>query len=90
MAVDTPARIVILGGGPIGIEAALYGRFLGYEVEIYEEGAIAENVRRWGHVRMFTPFRLLRSTLGLAAIQAQEPDYRAPDDDTLLTGQQWV
>ena len=90
MAVDTPARIVILGAGPVGIEAGLYARFLGYEVAIYEQGELAEHVRRWGHVRMFTPVRLLRSTLGLAAIQAQEPGYHPPDEEALLSGHEWL
>ncbi|MEC9117285.1 MAG: FAD-dependent oxidoreductase, partial [Planctomycetota bacterium] len=34
MAIDTPATIAILGAGPIGLEAALYARFLGYEVTV--------------------------------------------------------
>ncbi|HVW37886.1 MAG TPA: FAD-dependent oxidoreductase, partial [Pirellulales bacterium] len=48
MAVDTPARIAILGAGPIGLEAALYARYLGYDVDIYERGRAAENLLRWG------------------------------------------
>jgi len=39
MALDPPARIAVLGAGPIGLEAALYGRFLGYDVDVYERGA---------------------------------------------------
>ena len=38
MAVDTPAKIAILGAGPIGLEAALYDRYLGYEVDVFERG----------------------------------------------------
>src|SRR5439155_4260027 len=90
MAIDTPARLALLGAGPIGLEAALYARFLGYEVVIYERGEIADNVRQWGHVRMFTPFGMNRTTLGLAAIHAQDESYRPPADDALLTGREWV
>jgi cation diffusion facilitator CzcD-associated flavoprotein CzcO len=90
MAVDTPARIAILGAGPIGIEAALYARYLGYDVDLYERGRVAESVRQWGHVRMFSPFGMNRSTLGLAALKAQDPEYRPPEDDELLTGRAWV
>jgi hypothetical protein len=90
MAVDTPAKIVILGSGPIGLEAALYARFLGYSVAIYEQGReVAAAVNQWGHVTMFTPFRMNRSPLGLAAIGAQDEAYRPPADDELLTGQAW-
>jgi thioredoxin reductase len=90
MAVETPARIAILGAGPIGLEAALYARFLGYDVDIFERGRVAGNVLGWGHVRMFSPFRLNRSTLGLAALAAQDEHYQPPDDDALLTGRQWA
>ncbi len=86
MAVDTPARIAVLGAGPIGIEAALYARFLGYDVDIYERGNVADNILRWGHVRMFSPFGMNRSTLGLAALRAQDESYVPPGDDEILTG----
>jgi len=90
MAVDTPARIAVLGAGPVGLEVALYGRFLGYEVDIYEQGQVAENVLRWGHVTMFSPFAMNRSPLGLAALVAQDPGYISPKEDALLTGQEWA
>jgi thioredoxin reductase len=90
MAIDTPARLAILGAGPIGLEASLYARFLGYDVVIYERGDIADAVRQWGHVRMFTPFGMNCSTLGLAAIKAQNEHYEPPVDDAFLTGHQWV
>jgi thioredoxin reductase len=90
MAIDTPARIAILGAGPIGLEAALYARYLGYDVDLYERDEVAAHLRRWGHVRMFTPFGLNRSTLGLAALKAQNPDWQPPPDDALLTGRAYA
>src|SRR5262245_4600080 len=90
MAIDTPARLAILGAGPIGLEAALYARFLGYDVAVYERGHVAARVRQWGHVGMFTPFKMNRTTLGLAAIQAQDENYRPPADDELLTANEWT
>ena len=72
MSIETPAKIAVLGAGPIGLEAALYARYLGYDVEIFERGQAAENVLRWGHVRMFSPFHMNRSPLGLAALTAQD------------------
>ena len=90
MAIDTPAKLAILGAGPIGLEAALYARFLGYDVLVFEEGAVAASVRRWGHVRMFTPFGMNRSPLGLAALAAQDESYQPPADDALLTGHEWA
>ncbi len=90
MAIDTPARIAIIGAGPIGIEAGLYGRYLGYDVVILERDCIAAHVLRWRHMRMFSPFSQLCSPLGLAALRAQDPDYTPPQPTSLLTGQQWV
>lgn len=88
MAVDTPARIAILGAGPIGIEAALYARYLGYDVDLYERGSVAANVLKWGHVRMFSPWKWNVSTLGLAALAAQDPAWHPPEGDALPTGRE--
>jgi cation diffusion facilitator CzcD-associated flavoprotein CzcO len=90
MAIDTPARLAIVGAGPMGLEAALYARFLGYDVVIYERGDVAANVRQWGGERMDSPFSANRTTLGLAAIQAQDESYRRPGDEEVLTRQEWL
>ena len=90
MAFDTPARIAILGAGPIGLEAALYARYLGYEVDIYERGYVAETIRRLGHARLFAPLGELTSTLGVAALVAQEPNWQLPAQNDLPTGNEWV
>lgn len=90
MALDTPASIAILGAGPIGLEAALYARFLGYDVQVYERGHVCEHLRRWGHVRLFTPWHMLGSPLGIAALTAQDSNWRPPERDALLTGHELV
>ena len=90
MAIDTPARIAILGAGPIGLEAGLYGRFLGYDVDIYDQGQVADSVRCWGHVRMFSPFGMNASPLGRAALVAQDSQYVPPAEDALLNGNEYV
>ena len=90
MAIDTPAKIAIIGAGPIGLEATLYARFLGYDVELLESAATpCANVLRWGGTNMFTPFSLNRSSLGLAALRAQDEHYTPPEDDALLTHAEW-
>jgi threonine dehydrogenase-like Zn-dependent dehydrogenase len=90
MAIDTPARLAILGAGPVGLEAALYARFLGYDVVVYERGEIAANVRRLGQQPMEAPFGQNCTTLGIAAVQAQDEMYVAPPHDEVLTYQQWL
>jgi len=89
MFLEPPARIAVLGAGPIGLEVALYARYLGYEVDVYEHGQrVSENLRRWGHITLFTPFRMNCTTLGVAAIRAQDPNWNPPDAEALLSGEQ--
>jgi hypothetical protein len=45
MTLDPPGRIAVVGAGPLGLEAALYGRFLGYDVTVFERGQIGESLR---------------------------------------------
>lgn len=90
MAIDTPARLAVLGAGPVGLEAALYARFLGYDVVVFERGELAAGVRAWAQESMFSPFGENRTTLGVAAIEAQDEAYRPPDDGTVLTGKEWI
>ena len=79
-------RIAILGAGPVGLEAALYARYLGYETAVLEKGTVAENVLRWGHVKMFSPFSMNSSSLGVAALRAQHEELVLPKSDALVTG----
>ena len=65
-----PLRIAILGAGPVGVEAALYAQELGHDVFVLEKGRIGENLARWGHVTLFSPFAMNRTSLGLAALEA--------------------
>jgi thioredoxin reductase len=81
-----PPRIAVLGAGPIGLEAALYAATLGLPVTVYERGRVGEYVRRWGHVRLFTPFGMNCTPLGRAALLAESPKRARPGDSALLTG----
>ncbi len=84
---DEPPRIAILGAGPIGLETALYARYLGYKVQLFERGpSAAANVLAWGHVRLFTPFGMNASPLGIAALQAQDANWLSPAVDEHFTG----
>lgn len=90
MAVDTPAKIAILGAGPIGLEAALYARFLGYEVEVFDSKRdVAGAVLERGHLELLSPFHVNSSPLGLRAITAHDNKYQTPGPDEYLTNAQW-
>lgn len=58
-----------MGAGPIGLEAALYAQALGHDVSVYERDKVGANVERWGFVRLFSPWKLNVSPLGLAALR---------------------
>jgi thioredoxin reductase len=84
---DTP-RIAILGAGPIGLEAALYARALQLPVTVYERGRIGEHLRRWGHVRLFSPFGMNVTPLGRASLLAEKPQRDLPADGDCITGRE--
>ncbi len=85
-----PNSLAVIGAGPIGLEAALYARVLGLDVQVFEAGQICDHVRQWEQVQLFTPFQLNSSSLGLEAIRTQFPDHQFPDAAQLHSGQQWV
>ncbi len=74
-------RVAIIGAGPIGLEAALYAATLGHDVVVFERGELAQAVQRWGHVTLFSPWRMNTTALGRAALkQAGTPPVHAPAD----------
>jgi len=74
-------RIAILGAGPIGLEAALAAAAHGHDFEVFEAAAsVGGHVRRWSHVRMFTPWAMNVSPRMRAALPS------APDGAVLPTG----
>ena len=59
---ETPAletlAVAVIGGGPVGLAAAAHFLARGVPVKVYEAGSeVGSNVRDWGHVRVFTPWR---------------------------------
>lgn len=80
--------LAILGGGPIGLEAAAAAAANGFEVRVFERGEVGASVSLWGHVRMFTPWQMNRSRLG--ARLAKEAGAFAPDPETFPTGDELV
>ena len=58
-----PVHVAVLGAGPVGLDAALACVDRGWPVTVYEQGDhVGASVRRWGHVRLFTPWDLTVST----------------------------
>ncbi|HZD04615.1 MAG TPA: hypothetical protein VE173_06850, partial [Longimicrobiales bacterium] len=78
-------RMAILGAGPIGLECLLRFRLADWEADVYESGRVGENIRRWGHVRMFSPWRMNVSEPGLEVTRPEGIDF-----DALPTGREYV
>lgn len=86
---DEQPRIAILGAGPVGLEAALYARYLGYPVEILERcEKPAAGVLTIGE-EVIGCFAELASRLGVEALKAQNPDWRLPAASTKLSADEW-
>lgn len=80
-----PLRIAILGAGPIGLEAAIYGRSLGHDIAVFEQGDVAHAVQSWRHVRMFSPWGMNQTPLGQRRLVLS--GYSLPDGAASPTGQ---
>jgi len=79
-------RLAVIGAGPIGLEIALYGLACGFDVHVYESGSVCENLRRWGHVVLFSPWSMNHSPLGEEFLRRERPDLTLPEEGEYLSG----
>jgi thioredoxin reductase len=83
-------RLAILGAGPIGLQAAVCAHKLQLPFTVYERGRVGEYLRRWGHVRLFTPFGMNSTALGRQVAVSGKGQQQLPEEDALLTGREHV
>lgn len=76
--VPSSRRLVVLGAGPIGIETALNAAAAGFDVTVLEAGAPGANVAQWGHIKMFSPWSMNTTPLGVDQLKKAG---RTPFDD---------
>jgi thioredoxin reductase len=80
--------LAILGAGPVGLEAAAAAMELGFDVHVLERGEPGAHVIAWGHVRMFTPWRM---NVGPASARRLAQDgWVAPPAEECPTGLELV
>ena len=79
-------QVRVIGAGPIGLEAALYARATGNRLVVLEAGDLANNVTRWGFVRMFSPWSMNTTPLGRKAAGG-DPIFSS---DQVPTAQEYV
>jgi thioredoxin reductase len=84
--VTTPARntLAIVGAGPVGLEAAVAALDAGFDVHVFERGDVGAHPLAWGHVRMFTPWRMNVGPASRARLAAS--GWEPPDPDAYPTG----
>lgn len=90
MPLEPPAAIAILGGGPAAIEAALYGRFLGYRVQLIAGGALFAAIESRANEPLTATWDAMTTPLGQAALEAQRPDQPTPNLNRRLTLRDWI
>ena len=81
-----PARntLAIIGAGPVGLEAAAAALDRGFDVHVFERGEVGAHPLAWGHVRMFTPWRMNLGPRSRARLEAA--GWTAPDPEAVPNG----
>lgn len=81
--------VAVIGAGPVGLAAAAHLMARGLPVKVYEAGpAVGSNLRDWGHVRVFTPWRYCIDSAATALLARR--GWHSPPEDGLPTGTELV
>jgi hypothetical protein len=81
--------VAVIGGGPVGLAGAAHLMARGLPVKVYEAGpTVGSNVRDWGHVRVFTPWRYCVDQAATALLDRH--GWRLPAADKCPTGVELV
>jgi hypothetical protein len=90
---DAPAKqhlpTLVIGAGPVGLAAAAHLVARGHRPIILEAGArIGANMRSWGHVRMFSPWKYNLDTAARELLLGT--GWTPPDEEAFPTGHELV
>ena len=73
--------VAVIGGGPVGLAAAAHLIARGLPAKVYEAGPqVGSNIRDWGHVRVFTPWRYCVDQAATALLERHGWPLPAPDE----------
>lgn len=81
--------IAVIGAGPVGLAAAAHCLERGLPVKVYEMGpAVGANVRDWGHVRLFSPWKYNVDPAARRLLMAE--GWQEPPEEVYPTGSDLV
>lgn len=81
--------VAVIGAGPVGLAAAAHLVERGIDFIVFEAGeSVADSMRQWGHVRLFSPWRHLVDPAARRLLEAD--GWTHPDPDALPTGRELV
>ena len=84
-----PLPIAVIGAGPVGLAAAAHLLSRGETPIVLEAGEqVGATVRRWGHVRVFSPWRY--NIDAVAAAMLEKAGWTMPYPEHLPTGRELV
>ncbi|HEY1856607.1 FAD-dependent oxidoreductase [Acidocella sp.] len=79
--------VAVIGGGPVGLAAAVHLLARGIEPVVLESGpSVGTATRAWGHVMMFSQWRYNVDKAARALLE--QHGWAPPDDDAYPTGRQ--
>ena len=81
--------VVVIGAGPVGLAAAAHLIARGETPLVLEAGdGVGASIRKWGHVRIFSPWRYDVDAASAALLEAA--GWVRPDGDSHPTGRELV
>lgn len=81
--------VAVIGAGPVGLVAAAHLLAKGQRPLVLEaRSTVAANIRDWGHVRLFTPWKYLTDPISRRFLE--ERGWISPDPELLPTGAEFV
>src|SRR5688572_19951738 len=81
--------VAVIGAGPIGLAAAAHLVARGLTPVVLEAGDdVGASIRRWSHVRLFSPWKYLVDPAARTLLQSA--GWTEPDGDVLPTGGELV
>lgn len=81
--------VAIIGAGPVGLAAAAHLHNYGQSFVVLESGREAgAAIRRWGHVRTFSPWRYMIDSAARELLETS--GWRSPEAEAMPTGNELV